>query len=232
MATFVLIPGAGGQAWYWHRVVPLLIARGHRAIAVELPAGDAEAGWAAYTDTAVSAAGAAGPDGSVIVVGQSMGGFTAPLVAERLGAERIVLLNAMVPKPGETGGQWWETVGQRAARVDNDRREGRDPDAPFDEREMFFHDVPDDITEEAFAGDEPAQSDRPFAETWPLETWPDIPTSGIAGADDRIFPVDFQQRVARERLGIELAVVPGGHLVALSNPKAVVDVMLEQCGLS
>jgi hypothetical protein len=22
--AFVLIPGAGGAAWYWHRVVPLL----------------------------------------------------------------------------------------------------------------------------------------------------------------------------------------------------------------
>lgn len=28
-ATFVLVPGAGGQAWYWHRVVPELEARGH-----------------------------------------------------------------------------------------------------------------------------------------------------------------------------------------------------------
>jgi hypothetical protein len=24
MATFVFVPGAGGVAWYWHRVVPLL----------------------------------------------------------------------------------------------------------------------------------------------------------------------------------------------------------------
>jgi hypothetical protein len=40
MATFVLVPGAGGQAWYWHRLVPELEARGHRAIAVELPAAE------------------------------------------------------------------------------------------------------------------------------------------------------------------------------------------------
>ena len=37
MTTFVLIPGAGGQAWYRHRVVPRLAFRGHDAIAVELP---------------------------------------------------------------------------------------------------------------------------------------------------------------------------------------------------
>jgi hypothetical protein len=37
MATFVLIPGAGGAAWCWHRVVAELTARGHDAIAVGLP---------------------------------------------------------------------------------------------------------------------------------------------------------------------------------------------------
>jgi hypothetical protein len=36
VTTFVLIPGAGGTAWYWHRVVPLLRAAGHEATAVDL----------------------------------------------------------------------------------------------------------------------------------------------------------------------------------------------------
>ena len=34
MTTFVLVPGAGGQAWYWHRVVERLEAQGHEAVAV------------------------------------------------------------------------------------------------------------------------------------------------------------------------------------------------------
>lgn len=38
--TFVLVPGAGGSAWYWHCVVPLLEAAGHRVIPAELPAAD------------------------------------------------------------------------------------------------------------------------------------------------------------------------------------------------
>ena len=37
MSVFVLIPGAGGVAWYWHRVVLELEARGHEAVAVDLP---------------------------------------------------------------------------------------------------------------------------------------------------------------------------------------------------
>ena len=41
---FLLIPGAGGTAWYWHRLVPELERKGHDVIAVDLPAGDDRAG--------------------------------------------------------------------------------------------------------------------------------------------------------------------------------------------
>jgi hypothetical protein len=40
MRSFVLIPGAGGVAWYWHRVIPLLEQAGHEAVAVDLPGDD------------------------------------------------------------------------------------------------------------------------------------------------------------------------------------------------
>ena len=54
--TFLLIPGAGGSAWYWHRVVAALEARGHEAIAVALPAEDESAGWAEYVEAAAQVA--------------------------------------------------------------------------------------------------------------------------------------------------------------------------------
>lgn len=44
MTSFVLIPGAGGSAWYWHRVVPLLREAGHENVAVDLPGDDETAG--------------------------------------------------------------------------------------------------------------------------------------------------------------------------------------------
>src|SRR3954447_24805113 len=113
-ATFVLVPGAGGLAWYWHRLVPELERRGHTAIPVDLPADDDTAGLAAYTDTVV---GAIGNRAGVVLVGQSMGGLTAPLVCERVPVELLVLVNAMIPLPGETGGEWWRVTGQGAAQA-------------------------------------------------------------------------------------------------------------------
>ncbi len=49
----------------------------------------------------------------------------------------------------------------------------------------------------------------------------------IASADDRLFPLSFQRRVARDRLDAEVEVVSGGHLVALSNPGELVERLLQ-----
>ena len=58
---------------------------------------------------------------------------------------------------------------------------------------------------------------------WGLDAWPDVPTTVLAAQDDRFFPFAFQQRVARERLGVEAVPVPGGHLAALSRPAEITD---------
>src|SRR5262245_23630188 len=112
MTTYVLIPGAGSDSWYWHRVVPLLEARGHEVVAVDLPCDDDAAGFEEYTDVIIEAIG---DRDHLVLVAQSMGGFTAPMVAERLAHGRtalIVLVAAMTPRPGESGGEWWVNTGQ------------------------------------------------------------------------------------------------------------------------
>jgi len=77
LRTYLLIPGAGGPAWYWHRVVAALSALGHDAVAVDLPAEDDKAGWQEYVDVA---AAAASDRIDLVVVGQSTGAFTASLL--------------------------------------------------------------------------------------------------------------------------------------------------------
>src|SRR5437899_1035626 len=150
--TYALIPGAGGSAWYWHRVVPLL----PEAIAINLPADDDSADLNTYTDRVVEAvSGASGP---LVLVAQSMGAFTAPLVASRMPVASIVLVNPMVPSPGESPGQWWEATGQRQARIAYFERIGLDR-IEFDVIEDFFHDVPAAVHEEALRQGEPRQSD-------------------------------------------------------------------------
>jgi hypothetical protein len=222
MTTYVLVPGAGGQAWYWHRVVPLLEAAGHTAIAVELPSGDESAGLAEYTAAILATAAEDGAGRECVVVAQSMAGFSAPQACADLGASRLVLVNAMIPLPGERLGEWWDHTGQSAAAAAKARADGRDPDAGFDPIEVFFHDAPPEVVEAAMSMPPPVQADRPFADVWPLDAWPDIATEVLSSSDDRFFPFDFQARVAGERLGLAPRALPGGHLPALACPDALV----------
>jgi pimeloyl-ACP methyl ester carboxylesterase len=157
------------------------------------------------------------------VVVQSLGEFTAPLVCERVSVDLLALLNAMVPSPGESPGEWWDNTGHAQAQAEQAARDGRNLSADEDLRDAFFHDVSPEVTAEAWARGEPRQSRNPFAQPWPLARWPEVPTRFLQGRDDRFFPVEFQRRVVRERLGITPDEMAGGHLVALSRPKELAD---------
>lgn len=214
MATYVLIPGAGSDSWYWHLVTPLLEAHGHDVIAVDLPCGDDSAGLADYVDVVVSAIG---DRREVVLVAQSMGGFTAPLVCERVPIDLLVLVAAMVPAPGESFDEWWTATGQDEAFANQPKWDGRDPS--FDDIEgLFLHDVPADVAAES-QHHVTEQSGNPFEKPWPGTGWPDVPTRFLLCRDDRLFPAEFQRRIARERLGLVADEMDGGHLPALAHPE-------------
>jgi hypothetical protein len=140
VSTFALIPGAGGAAWYWHRVEPHLQRAGHGTIAIDLPGDDEGAGLPEYTRRVVDAI--EGRD-DLVLVAQSLGGFTAPLVASEVPVSAVVLVNAMIPAPGETPGAWWENTGSLQARERAAQRHGYD--TRFELDVYFLHDVPRDV---------------------------------------------------------------------------------------
>src|SRR5262245_1750063 len=219
MATFVLVPGAGGVSWYWHRVVPLLEEAKHEAIAVDLPGDDARAGLSVYADHVLDAIAAR----EVLLVAQSLGGFTAALVCAQARLRMLVFVNAMIPVPGETAGEWWANTGWEAARVAAACRGGYSPS--FDLATYFLHDLPPDIVKRGEAR-ERLEADVVFGEPCRFEAWPAVPIHVVAGRDDRFFPIDFQRRVAQERLHVSVDELPGGHLLALANPRGVADQLL------
>ncbi|MGH3669560.1 MAG: alpha/beta fold hydrolase [Pseudonocardiaceae bacterium] len=220
MATYILIPGAGGSGWYWHLLVGELRRRGHDAVAVDLPADDDAAGLSEYADAVVDAIG---ERTHLVMVAQSFGAFTAPLVCHRAQVDLLVLLNAMVPAPGESAGQWWTATGHAQARADDAARHGRPVSTDVNLLEDFFHDIPPELTAEAMGERASHQSATPFAQPWPLNRWPGVPTRFLQGRDDRFFPLEFQRQIAQERLGLRPEEMPGGHLLALSRPRELAD---------
>ena len=209
MTTFALIHGGGGSGWDFHRLVPELAARGHDAIAPDLPITDSSAGLADFTDTVLAALGDAS---DVAVVGHSYGGFTAPLVASKVRARVLVYLAGMIPAPGEPPGQWWGNTGFAAP-------------SGLSDVETYFNGVPADLASEGMARGR-AQVSKEWDEPWPLPAHPDVPTRVVLCRDDRFFAPDFQRRVARERLGIEPDEVDGPHCAPLSHPGPIADLLV------
>jgi pimeloyl-ACP methyl ester carboxylesterase len=200
-------------------VVPLVEAHAHRAIAVELPGDDPGAGLAVYTERTLAAIDG---DPDTVLVAHSLGGFTAAMVAARTPLAGLIFVNAMIPAPGEIVGDWGDSVGSAEARTAAAKRHGYS--AEFELDTYFMHDVP----AEAIVGEWRAESDTIWSERCDFTSWPEIPIRALAGNEDRLFPVDFQRRIARERLDVELEVIPGGHLAALSRPAELVDALLRR----
>lgn len=220
MTAFLLLPGAGGQASYWYRVVERLRDRGHVAIALDLPADDPDAGLSAYAELA-AAAGDGHDD--LVVAAQSLGAFTAVPACLRLAPRRLVLLNAMIPAPGERAADWGEHTGADEARRAAARAGGY-PDG-VDLQIHFLHDVPPEAAARGLENPRD-EAEIAFLEPCPFTRWPEVPTRVLAGREDRFLPLAFQRRVARERLAADVVAVPGGHLAALSEPEAVTETLL------
>jgi pimeloyl-ACP methyl ester carboxylesterase len=208
MATYAFIHGAYDVGWYWHLVERELRQRGHRTVAPDLPIEDDNATLIDNAQAVLDAIEGIHDGGELIVVAQSWGGYVAPIVADRAKADRLVLVAPMIPKPGETDAQMWEATGWAYPGEQSG--------------DLFYHDVDPKLAAEARSR-ERGQSEATGREPWPLDAWPDVSTRVLVGRDDRLFPADFQRRIARERLAIAADEIEGGHLVALSRPAELVE---------
>ena len=217
---FALIHGAGDVGWYWHLVQAELQARGHEAVAPDLPCDDDTASLVDYADAVLDAVG---DQRDLIVVGQSYGGFTAALVAARAPVDALVFAAGMIPAPGEKPAEWWTNTGYRQAVAAQAGRDGglTGNDDPF---VAYYHDVPHALAEEALSKAR-GESDTAYSAPWPLEALPAVPTRSIVCTDDRFLPAAFLRRLAAERLGVAPDEIPASHCVALSRPRALADLL-------
>ncbi|MFI6291257.1 alpha/beta fold hydrolase [Nonomuraea sp. NPDC050790] len=221
MSMFVLIHGGGDVGWYWHLVEAELRARGHDVLAPDLP-GDDES--LTLSDYAAAVAEAVGDRRDLVVVGHSFGAFTAPLVADRLPADVLVLVAGMIPAPGESPDDWWSATGcqeavKEQAKLDGGLTGNADPYVGF------YHDVPRELAQEALSKEREHPSSTASAAPWPLAAWPDVPTRFVLCTEDRVLPAAFLRRLVRDRLGIVPDEIAAGHCVALSRPRELADLL-------
>ena len=232
MSTFVLIPGAWHGPWCFDPLVEALGDRGHPAIAVSLPGTDPEAGCERYADVAAAAIPA--DVDHPYLVAHSLAGLTAPLVSERRRLGGIVMLAAMIPIPGvslddqhggdrpplaatSAGGRGMDGLG-RSYWSDRSRA-----------IEVLFNECDREVAESAAARLEP-QGQRPSTEPSSLSTWPPVPTSYLACAEDRLMDPGWSRDAPRERLGVEPRIIPGDHAPMLSRPEELAAALVDAAG--
>jgi pimeloyl-ACP methyl ester carboxylesterase len=221
MAMFALVHGAWHGGWCFERLIPELEARGHRALAMDLPCDAPEATFSDYADVVVRAL--EGVEEEVVVVAHSLGGQTGPLVPARRPVRAIVYLCALVAWPNRS---FLELAGTEEGMLLPGYEEGvGEPDTQGRRhwvdaevaRRTFFADCEPDVARTAFDRLRP-QASAPYLQPCPLDALPEVPTMSIVCDEDRIVGPDWSRRTAKERLGVVPVELPGSHSPFLSRP--------------
>ena len=227
---FVLVHGAYHGAWCWELVGRELIHRGHRVVAMDLPIDDPAAGLLDYRDAVLEAAtGVEKP----IVVGHSMAGAVIPLVAASSAVAKLVFLCAFVPWPGRSLNQLRASEPVETYRLNTVEFEdlGNRVWAMGEgtARELFFHDVPDELASWAHTLLRP-QAYAVFEEPSPLRAWPDVAAAYIVCRQDRALDPEWSRATARDRLGVTAIELSGGHSPFLGRPAELASALETAAG--
>jgi pimeloyl-ACP methyl ester carboxylesterase len=229
--TFILIHGGGLTAASWTLLVEAMARRGAPAIAIELPCEDPSAGTRDYADLILSSIAIAD---DVVIVGHSMGGLTAPIVAAERPVRELVLLCAIAPVVGMSSDEVttkpdflsdYKRAHEELIKpaVDADGRYL--PLPPEVARELYFQDCSPVLQEWAVEQFRP-QASLPLSEVTPLRKWPQVPTRVIIGQEDRAVSPAWSRRFFRERHGIVPEEIPGDHSPFLSRPDKLASTLL------
>ena len=218
MPLFCLVHGAWHDCSSWDPLVECLQARGHEAVAPDLPLHDPKAGFEERARPALQALDDfADP---VIVVGHSMGTAYATLVAAaRPGSLLVHLcprLGGLEPPP-DAPSSFREGFPFPADRPDG--TSVWDPETALD---AMYRRLPPKTARALVAHLRPM---APPPGEYPLSSHPDIPTELVYAADDEIFEPAWSRFMARELLGIEPIEIPGGHFPMAEDPHALADLL-------
>jgi thioesterase domain-containing protein len=235
MATFALVHGAWFGGWCWRLVVDELVRRGHRANAVDLPAADPAAGADSCADVVVDSLAGSGDD--VVVVGHSMGGLVAPLVAARLLAlgrpvRRVVFVAGLLPLVGSSFDDQVAAAGRGQIILPGlgagqlDHGDGSSSWADLDKAaDRFCPDAPPELAAWATRRLR-RQYWTVMREISPLSAWPDVDYTSIVCVGDRTVSPAWGRQAFRDRFHAAALELPGDHSPFLARPVELVDLLV------
>jgi pimeloyl-ACP methyl ester carboxylesterase len=229
MAMFALVHGAWGSGWHWGRVPAALRALGHEVVAPDLPCEDPGATFDDYAAVVLDAL--KDVDGEdVVVVGYSMGGNTAPLVAARRPVRELVYLAAIVPEPGMSlndqigrGDAMLRPEWMAGVELAEDRRSSRWVDFDVYHR-VSCHDCEEPVARERFDRSR-SQSNVPYGVPCSLTEPPDVPTRFVLCTEDRLLDNSFWHEAIPSRHGAQPVEMRASHAPMASRPEELARVL-------
>jgi pimeloyl-ACP methyl ester carboxylesterase len=227
--TVVLVHGAFADASSWNGVIERLQAKGIRVTAPANPL----RGIAA--DSVYIAAVIEQIDGPVLAVGHSYAGAVITNAAvEARNVVGLVFVAAFAPEEGERLGEAAAASKDAvlgSVQVARKYPAGEGKQAvefvidPAGFRAAFAADLPAEVTAVMAATQRPV-SELAFAEPSGPPAWKDRPSWAVVATGDRAAGTDVTRSMA-ERAGATITEVDGSHVIMVSQPEAVTNVILE-----
>jgi pimeloyl-ACP methyl ester carboxylesterase len=228
--TVVLVHGAFADASSWTGVIQRLQANGVQVTAAANPLRGVTAD-SAYVTSVVNQI-----DGPVLLVGHSYGGAVITNAATQAkNVVGLVFVAAFAPEEGERLGE--AEAGSKDSVLNSalvplhyPAADGGEPAVEFAINPASFHDT--------FAADLPAEeaavlaaTQRPvaevaFSEPAGVPAWKDLPSWAVVATGDKAAGTDVIDSMAK-RAGATITELEGSHVVMISQPQAVADVILK-----
>lgn len=226
--TIVLVHGAFAASDSWDGVAPILQDKGYQVISLANPLRSVS-GDAAYTRSLVDSIA-----GDVVLVGHSYGGPVITNAAKgATNVKSLVYVASFAPVKGETiaelaakfpGGTLGEAL---AAPVPLGNGVNDLYIEPTKFHAQFAADVPADKARLMATAQRPV-TDFALNEPSGDAAWKDIPSFHIFGTADKNIPPAAMEFMAERANSKKTVVIDGAsHVVMVSNPKAVADLIVE-----
>jgi len=227
--TVVLVHGAFADGSSWSAVIERLSARGVNAMAVANPLRGVS------SDSAYLASVLEQTEGPIVLVGHSYGGALITNAAS--GNENVVALvfvAAFAPDEGEALGQI--EAGSKDSVLNSALVPRQYPTAdggsateflidPAKARDAFAGDVSDQQATLIAAVQRPV-AELAFGEPSGPPAWKEKPSWAVVATGDKAAGTDVVRSMA-ERAGANITEVEGSHVIMISRPDVVTDVIIE-----
>ena len=227
--TIVLVHGAFADGSSWNGVIERLQRRGYTVVAPANPLRGVTAD-SEYVASVVSQI-----NGPVLLAGHSYGGAVitnAATIAPNVVG--LVFVAAFAPDEGETLGE--STSGSKDSILGTAQVQHHYPAGPDGQTAVEFAIKPA-LLGEVFAADLPAEqaallaaTQRPvaaaaFTDVSGPPAWKKLPSWAVVATGDKAAGTDIVRSMAR-RAGAEIVEVEGSHVIMISQPDAVTDLIV------